>query len=129
MVTRRPRHFNSRPSDEAVSPFPSEEDTPPVTKMYLVSRGDPPSGVGPPPAWSPDGLGEVGVSGTLRHYRNHSRRPVDHCGGRGSVGRGATRSLALEQFPGVSPSGVTVRAPRQHATQLDDPFVGIELGR
>src|SRR5665213_3770117 len=95
MVTRRPRHFNSRPSDEAVSPFPSEEDTPPVTKMYLVSRGDPASGVGAPPAWSPEGLGEVGVSGTLRHYRNHSRRRVDHWGGRGSVGRVTSCSRAL----------------------------------
>lgn len=36
MVTRTPRHLSNRPSDEAVRPLPSDEDTPPVTKMYLV---------------------------------------------------------------------------------------------
>src|ERR1700733_104223 len=37
MVTRRPRHLRSRPSEEAVRPFPSELDTPPVTKMNLLT--------------------------------------------------------------------------------------------
>src|SRR2546430_7058564 len=36
--TRRPRAFKSRPSDAATMPFPSAETTPPVTKMYFVSR-------------------------------------------------------------------------------------------
>src|SRR5579871_1287512 len=36
MVTRRPRLFSSRPSDDAVSPLPSELDTPPVTKMCFA---------------------------------------------------------------------------------------------
>src|ERR1700687_152124 len=39
IVTRRPRHLSKRPSDEAVSPLPSDEDTPPVTKTYLVKLG------------------------------------------------------------------------------------------
>src|SRR5262245_58099088 len=34
--TRRPRSTSNRPSDAAAIPFPSEETTPPVTKMYLV---------------------------------------------------------------------------------------------
>src|SRR5438552_16718065 len=36
-VTRRPRLFSRRPSEEAVSPFPSELATPPVTKMCFVT--------------------------------------------------------------------------------------------
>src|SRR5690242_17061377 len=39
--TFRPRAFNSRPSDAAVMPFPSEETTPPVTKTYLVTARRP----------------------------------------------------------------------------------------
>ena len=40
IVTRSPRSTSSRPSDAAAMPFPSDETTPPVTKMYLVvSRG------------------------------------------------------------------------------------------
>ncbi len=37
MVTRRPRAFSSEPRLEAVSPLPSEEATPPVTKRCLVA--------------------------------------------------------------------------------------------
>src|SRR3954453_1414154 len=37
MVTRRPRDFSRRPSEEAVRPLPSEEATPPVTKMCFVT--------------------------------------------------------------------------------------------
>src|SRR4051812_18233895 len=33
IVTRRPRSFNNRPSDDAVRPLPRELATPPVTKM------------------------------------------------------------------------------------------------
>src|SRR5690606_6922633 len=36
IVTRRPRSTSSRPIDAAAIPFPSDETTPPVTKMYLV---------------------------------------------------------------------------------------------
>src|SRR5918992_1088626 len=39
MVTLRPRSTSSRPSDAAAMPFPSEDTTPPVTKMYLVELG------------------------------------------------------------------------------------------
>src|SRR5690606_22544237 len=41
IVTRRPRDLSSRPRDEAVMPFPSDEATPPVTKMCLVIGGLP----------------------------------------------------------------------------------------
>ncbi len=36
MVTLKPRDFNNKPSDADTIPFPKEEVTPPVTKMYLV---------------------------------------------------------------------------------------------
>src|SRR6478609_8429759 len=36
MVTRRPRERRSRPRLDAVRPLPSEEATPPVTKMCFV---------------------------------------------------------------------------------------------
>jgi hypothetical protein len=36
MVTFRPREVSRRPSEEAVRPLPSDEATPPVTKMCLV---------------------------------------------------------------------------------------------
>src|ERR1700733_8418805 len=37
IVTRKPRHLRSRPSEEAVRPFPSELETPPATKMTLLT--------------------------------------------------------------------------------------------
>src|SRR4029077_2982483 len=43
IVTRRPRHLSNRPSEEAVRPLPSEEETPPVTKTYLVTPGASPA--------------------------------------------------------------------------------------
>ena len=72
MVTRRPRHLSRRPSDEAVRPLPSDDDTPPVKKTYLVAvplgvgAGGVPgvlSGVARPPL-SPDGCGGPSMSGT-----------------------------------------------------------------
>src|ERR1700710_2922846 len=36
MVTRSPRLESSAPSEEAVSPLPSEDTTPPVTKTNFV---------------------------------------------------------------------------------------------
>src|SRR5918995_3929433 len=39
MVTLRPRSTSSRPKDAAAMPFPREDTTPPVTKMYLVEFG------------------------------------------------------------------------------------------
>ena len=35
MVTRSPRSTSNRPSDAAAIPFPSDDTTPPVTKMYF----------------------------------------------------------------------------------------------
>src|SRR6185312_14703776 len=39
MVTLRPRSTSSRPNEAAAMPFPKEDTTPPVTKMYLVALG------------------------------------------------------------------------------------------
>src|SRR5690349_8828413 len=39
IVTLSPRSTRRRPSDAAAMPFPREETTPPVTKMYLVALG------------------------------------------------------------------------------------------
>src|SRR5918997_1362970 len=39
IVTVRPRSTSSRPNDAAAMPFPREDTTPPVTKMYLVEFG------------------------------------------------------------------------------------------
>ncbi len=36
IVTRSPRSTSRRPSDAAAIPFPSDETTPPVTKMNFV---------------------------------------------------------------------------------------------
>ena len=36
-MTRMPRATNNLPNDEAVSPLPSEEATPPVTNKCLVT--------------------------------------------------------------------------------------------
>jgi hypothetical protein len=36
MVTRNPRATNKRPNDAQMIPFPKDDVTPPVTKMYLV---------------------------------------------------------------------------------------------
>ncbi len=36
IVTRSPRSTSSRPSADAAMPFPSDETTPPVTKMNFV---------------------------------------------------------------------------------------------
>jgi hypothetical protein len=36
IVTRSPRAFRSRASEEDVIPLPSEERTPPVMKMYFA---------------------------------------------------------------------------------------------
>src|SRR6218665_2392816 len=41
MVTLRPRDSRIAASDAAAMPFPSEETTPPVTKMYLVMSASP----------------------------------------------------------------------------------------
>src|SRR5579864_7391698 len=55
IVTRRPRHLSNRPSEEAVRPFPSEEETPPVTKTYLVTPGASPASPYRSPRQDPNG--------------------------------------------------------------------------
>src|SRR3954469_11340809 len=39
MVTLSPRSTSNRPREAAAMPFPREDTTPPVTKMYLVALG------------------------------------------------------------------------------------------
>src|SRR4051812_43345991 len=39
IVTLRPRSTSSLPREAAAMPFPREDTTPPVTKMYLVAFG------------------------------------------------------------------------------------------
>src|SRR5215204_4091615 len=39
IVTLSPRSTSSRPREAAAIPFPREDTTPPVTKMYLVALG------------------------------------------------------------------------------------------
>ena len=38
MVTLKPLDWSSLPSEEAIIPFPRDEVTPPVMKMYLVDE-------------------------------------------------------------------------------------------
>ena len=38
MVTRKPRASSNAATDAAEIPLPSEETTPPVTKIYLVMK-------------------------------------------------------------------------------------------
>jgi hypothetical protein len=67
MVTRRPRHLSRRPREDAVKPFPRDDDTPPVKKMNLVDR-DPDggwvAGAGPAVGCPPEGCGGPSMSGT-----------------------------------------------------------------
>ncbi len=109
IVTFRPRHLRRRPSEEAVSPLPSDEDTPPVKKMYLVrlSLTSGPS-----------------TSGTRRGYRN----AVAAACGPQAVGAGRARSGpgVPEELAGVTVRGLAVGAARQHPADLDHPPVAVE---
>lgn len=40
MVTLKPRALSRHANDEEMIPLPSDDTTPPVTKMYLVSTLD-----------------------------------------------------------------------------------------
>ena len=40
IVTLNPLDKSNRARDEEIMPFPSDETTPPVTKMYLVSTNE-----------------------------------------------------------------------------------------
>src|SRR5438105_4993121 len=70
MVTRSPRALSSRPSEEAVSPFPSELATPPVTKMCFVTA----SSWGATRATVPQAPAAPGDRRFLQ--RTRARRPV-----------------------------------------------------
>ena len=103
-------HLSSRPSDEAVSPLPSELDTPPVTKTYLVT------GSASLLASSVDGL-----AGAPSHT---NRAACDADGGRERAVRRRDRPgrrRELEQLLGVAPGRRRVGVPRQHPRRARPP--------
>src|SRR5918999_1606049 len=81
IVTVSPRSTSSRPSDAAAMPFPREETTPPVTKMYLVAFG--PEFIASPLQCVPMGFRPSKVVGSihagldrLRQERDADSKPV-----------------------------------------------------
>ena len=112
IVTFRPRHLSSRPSEEAVRPLPSDEDTPPVKKMYLVCR----------PLTS--------RTVTIGHPPRLPERATPTCGPRTGTGSARTSpptplaGAVAEQLAGVATGRLAVGAARQHPADLDHPPVG-----
>src|SRR5918997_583089 len=80
METLSPRATRRLPRLEAVSPLPSEEATPPVTKRCLVSFARGPTGLQP--------ISDLGTATATRPDRAHVPRP-----GRCSAGPGEVRVL------------------------------------
>src|SRR4029079_11806400 len=111
IVTRRPRHLRSLPSDDAVRPLPSELATPPVTKMCLQLRRGPASFA-------------TGSHPTSRRRPSRGPRPTGHrwllpftkTGGGG------------EELVGVLSRRGALGLPRQHTRQLDDARLAVEDG-
>src|ERR1700685_269818 len=111
MVTRSPRHFRSRPSEEAVRPFPRELDTPPVTKMNLLT---------PPDGRQPTRRLIGAPDHDNRHRAEQARTPVDLSNTcsvehRGTFGSRSQSGPALEQLASVGPGRVAVGMAREHA--------------
>src|ERR1700733_13078294 len=104
MVTRRPRHLSSRPSEEAVSPFPRELDTPPVTKMNLLT----------PPAGRRRSSEMIGAPG----HDNRTEPMAWWTLSSSQLGAGGP-----EELTGVGPSRLAVGMARQHAGNLDHPVL------
>src|SRR4051794_25152370 len=104
MVTLSPRAFRSRPSEDAVKPFPSEEATPPVTKMCFVTGCHP---IARPPSdrWMVRGssaaarareqFGRMLAGGcAVRRARQHPRQFLDPLAvGEGTHGGGRRRAV------------------------------------
>src|SRR3954467_10873812 len=78
--TVRPRETSRRPNEEAAIPLPSEDTTPPVTKMNFVERasgisGDDPFGILVPAIGARDELvKDTGRSSCPRQGRVRGRR-------------------------------------------------------
>src|SRR5918995_1130972 len=70
-VTRSPRLLSSRPSEEAVSPLPRLDATPPVTKMCLATTTSASSDPSP---------GARELSQNSRSLRHHDHAHRDHRG-------------------------------------------------
>src|SRR5271165_3973231 len=105
IVTRRPRHLRSRPSEEAVRPFPSELETPPVTKMNLLT---PPSGRRAVP----------GMIGALGHDNR-----------RGVTAWWTSPRRDVEQLARVRTRRVAPGVAREHARELGHPLLALHRGR
>src|SRR5688500_5565664 len=88
MVTLRPRDLRSRPRLEAVRPLPSEEATPPVTKMCFVV-----SATGFKSTSSREGLG-VAFGPTAR--LGHRGGPGGRHGPRGGTEAGSLRVVTQQ---------------------------------
>src|SRR4051794_25604116 len=132
MVTRRPRDFSRLPRLEAVSPLPSDEATPPVTKTCLVgwldTKGAPVGvirgGADPadtaPNSWAPFSTSPRGSTlSRTPHWRG-----TTHPGGRRSTGSGRGR-CRHDAVGGVHRAVLAHRAPgpgcqREYADQLAD---------
>src|SRR5580704_12118995 len=93
IVTCSPRHLRRRPSEEAVRPFPSELETPPVTKMNLLT-----------PPWARGASDQViGAPDHDNRTRHNSWRIVSH----GTRREARERARGRRRCPG---------APRASAT-------------
>src|SRR5215207_2283978 len=79
--TVRPRDTSRRPNDDAAIPLPSEDTTPPVTKMNFVGRAsgtaDDPFGVPGPASGARDELVGRWRQGRVRGRRASEVRRVD----------------------------------------------------
>ena len=73
IVTLSPRSTSSLPKEAAAMPFPREETTPPVTKMYLVAFG--PVVIGLPLKCVPMGFRPSKV---VRGVDTRQRRLIEH---------------------------------------------------
>src|ERR1700693_536051 len=71
-VTLKPRLSRRQPMEEAATPFPSEETTPPVTKIYFGAIRDGPrtqSRTYPPSAGDVQGIMDAGAK-SVKRYRH-----------------------------------------------------------
>src|SRR4029450_6823704 len=110
-VTRRPRASRSAPIDAEATPLPSDDTTPPVTKMNFVfdplfAMPTPPRQSGP--ARAPEAVGD--------HHRRHERKTVAQSRSRGGPlpGHGGGRAAFPELATGLRhkrrrPGGVNGR--------------------
>ena len=98
-ATDRPRATSRRPIEAAAMPLPSEETTPPVTKMKRVAGGAQASG-----------SGKSSVDGAVRRIGSNAFKP-------------------LEQLLGVAAGRGVGRLGAEHPHELADDVAAVERGR